>query len=157
VQHAAIRFCDTKAGAALVVATAAAGTTFQAAVPVLPHLKGGAWWCVAAALGATVIGFVGTALAAMAAVRPRGVGPGHPGGFIFFGDVAALGADGFARQVAEAGAEALADDLARDTWRAAVICRRKYVWVDYTVRAAIGCVLAAAALQAFVVVAAPGR
>src|SRR4051812_48467502 len=71
VQHAAIRFADTKASAALVLASAVTGWMLNSAAVALPGLSAGARAIALAFTLATCLGFVATVVFAILSIRPR--------------------------------------------------------------------------------------
>ena len=169
--HELIRFADTKAGAALVLASAAAGWSLQAVS--LPHASAFARWLEGVPLATTCVGFLATLLCSVQTIRPRiGMAPrgrdgirsyllwwsgarftpraphAHPPGpparrgLIFAGDVARHDRpETFALRYAEADLAFLADELARDLWMSAGVCQRKYQWVRGAVWSSAVCAL----------------
>jgi hypothetical protein len=101
----------------------------------------------AAGLGAAVVLTLGAALMTILPRRGEDQASGRRADDpLTFGAIAGRSEDAYCHIVARLEPEALGDALARDVWRVARVCRRKYAWVGRTVWASALTVLFALAV-----------
>jgi Family of unknown function (DUF5706) len=136
IQHAAVRFADTKACAAMLLSGGLVASAYQAPGAGKFVASGMAGAVSVAMLAVAGLAFLVTVVSVAMAIRPRYVGAGRHRGFLFYRDICGRDVDAFTRLVADANPNDLAEELAADIWRVAFICRCKFPWVDRATSAA---------------------
>ena len=130
IQHAAVRFADTKACAAMLLSGGLVASAYQPLGAGKFEAGGVAGAISLAMLAVAGLSFLATVVSVAMAIRPRYVSAGRHHGFLFYRDICGRDVEGFTSKVADADPEQLAEELAGDVWRIAFICRRKFPWVD---------------------------
>jgi Family of unknown function (DUF5706) len=136
--QSAIRFADTKVGAAATLSLTLTGWTMLAVIQGNLNKADPLWPVVLMGLVVTC----GTLLATLAATyativprsgvstRPRSTVPGGRAGVrLYFKEIARTSREDYVRSIRESDIDSLSDELARQVWQVATICDRKYVWV----------------------------
>ncbi len=145
--QAAIRFADTKAGAAVGMTLAVTGATLSTLVQA--GRAGGAGLVLRMAVFALAASFFATLTSALMTLLPRRGArtdrmsvAGHP----YFGIATRVTQDDYCRAVALLDDDGLGLALARDSWRLARLADRKFVWVARTLWGTAANVVAASAV-----------
>jgi hypothetical protein len=136
--QSAIRFADTKVGAAATLSLTLTGWTMLAVIQGDLNAADPLWPVVLVGLVATCGTLLATLVATYATIVPRsGTSPRSrptaPGArtevTLYFKEIARFSREDYVRSIRESDLDSLSDELARQVWQVASICDRKYVWV----------------------------
>lgn len=136
--QSAIRFADTKVGAAATLSLTLTGWTMLAVIQGNLDAADALWPVMLVGLTATCATLLATLVATYFTIVPRsGVGPprrstvpdGKAAARLYFKEIAKSSREDYVHSIRASDFESLSDELARQVWQVASICDRKYVWV----------------------------